>query len=152
MSAYEGTDDEKLRNTHPLYSFLYDFRDITPDNIKNEVLRTSPAFRKKTEDYRNIYKSVLMKFNKKYAMQRLEELPENERKKTIILNGRKMSLEAFVSNYVLPRMDTHQKTRIGTKKYSLSEIIYYFKAEGKNPEPDDMLEEHNNENIQTIHK
>ncbi len=148
IEAYKGTNDERISNTHPVYNFLYDFRDFNPDNIENEVLRTSPSFRKKLEDYKAIYTETLKKFNKIYAIQRLEELPQTDRKTIVTINNKQLTIEDFILKYALLQMDSHQKICIGNNKYSLRETIYYLKSMEKNQELENMLTDPNEQNVE----
>lgn len=144
VSAYKGTTDERLGNTHPLYMFLYDFRDFNPDNIENEVLKTSPSFRKKLKEYHDIYKSVLTKFNKKYISQRLEKLSESEKQQILTIGNIQITLNDFMTRYASERMDSHQKIKVGSKKINVGDILYSLRTKEKNQQLQDMLKDQNN--------
>lgn len=152
VSSYANTDLSKLRNNHPLYSFLYDFRDFNPDMIKNEALKNNRVLMAKLKDFFQKYNQVLKKFNSVYIKQRLEEIPESTKKSNVIIDDQEMTLEQFMLQYAIPRMDTHQKIKIGSEKVNVGDILYRIRKQGINDELQRMLDDNREATIQSNRK
>lgn len=138
---------EKLSNRHKLYDLLYDFRDFDPNKIKNKVLKTSPSFNTKLNEYKEAYKKVLDKFNKKYVSEHLESLSESDRNMIIRVGDKKLTLQEFMLGYVMNNMDTHQRIRMGSQLVYVDNIFYYLNNREKLNEIQTMLNECNDINI-----
>ena len=107
------------------FDFIYDMRDFSTNNIKNEIAKNSPMILQSLKELKIITNEIIKKYNFYFVYGRLKELPEE------ILNGPAPYNMTF-SNYILglsSKMDGHQYIDHNGKKIYISDIIKSYDPE-----------------------
>ncbi len=122
--AYSG---EKITNQNALFSFIYDFRDFDPSQIKNPIILGNKGLMDKISKFKSLVDEVITKFNKLYIDSRMNEVPSNIRSMIVPSSEYgNMTFDEYMKKVVVNKMDGHQEVTINNQKVYASELLKLY--------------------------
>lgn len=120
--------DEKMSNRSFIFDFIYDLRDFTVEQIKNDKIKNNPELISRIHLLQNLTNEVIKKFNSNFLISRLEDFSESELNNMIFVDGYgNISLKDYLFKIVLPNMDGHQEIIINGCKVYVGDIITNYR-------------------------
>ena len=125
--------EDKPSNRSFIFDYIYDLRDFNLSNINNKTIKESEELKFPISKVMDKVNKFIYEFNKVNIEDIIKDFSFEELNREITLDsGKTVTINDYLFNIVLPKLDGHLEFTSSGKKYYIGDIIRNFKNHGRN--------------------